>query len=158
MSHFLLSALAELASLWCFRGGCTVPFSAQSTSSIGLAPGSWLFLLYLWVDMGVFDHPGLLQHYELSNRSGCSGYKSGSHTVLCWRCFDVWGKGGGQDGGTDWCMVCTAQTPVRLYLPALAVPEIQLQGVFLGALAELHGDKRLSLEMEDCLFPEINGR
>lgn len=55
-------------------------------------------------------------------------------------------------------MVCTAQTLARLYLPALAVPEIQLQGVFLGALAELHRDKRLSLEMEDCLFPEIKGR
>lgn len=44
---------------------------------------SCLYLLHLWVDVGAFDHPGLLQLYELSDSSGCSGYKSGSCTVLC---------------------------------------------------------------------------
>lgn len=95
-----------------------------------LAPGSCLFLLYLWVDVGVFDHPGLLQHYELSNSSGCSGYKSGSCSVLC-LCgsFDARGKGeaGTEDGGMGGGMACVGQ--VRLQVP----------GARLGVLAGLPG-------------------
>ena len=67
-------------------------------------------------------------------------------------------EAGIEDGGTDWCVVCVVQTPASLRLPALAVRYVQLLGVFLGVLAGLHGDKRLSMDMEDCLFPVTRGR
>lgn len=96
-----------------------------------LAPGSCLFLLYLWVDVGAFDHPGLLQHYELPNSSGCSGYKSGSCSVLC-LCgsFDAQGKGeaGTEHGGMGWGMACVGQV------------QLQVPGAWLGVLAGLPGD------------------
>lgn len=62
----------------------------------------------------------------------------------------------GEAGGTDWCVVFTVRTPASLRPPALAVLYIELLGVFLSALAG--DDKKLSMEMEDCLFPEKRGR
>lgn len=89
--------------------------------SLGIAPG-------LRVGAGRSDHPGLRQHQELSDSSGCSGERSGSCAAVCWGCCGAEGKGeAGRAGGSRQCVVCTGQPPASLRPPALY---IQFLGIF----------------------------
>lgn len=118
MSHFLLSALAALAKHPCLGEGRAVPCSAQSCSLRAA-----VCLCSTWGWMWDCTQPGLLQHYELSHTGGCSGYRSGSCTAVCWRCFDAQGEGEARDRIENLAQSC---------LPALALLETELLGVCLA--------------------------
>lgn len=79
--------------------------------------------------------PGLLQHYELLHTGGCSGYRSGSCTVVCWRRFDAQGEGEAGERTENLAVHVSA------CLPALALLETELLGVCLA----LHGLPQLTL-------------
>lgn len=126
MSHFLLSALAALPRHPCLGEGRAVPCSAQSCSlraAVCLCP--------TWGWMWDCTQPGLLQHYELSHTGGCSGYRSGSCTVVRWRCFDAQGEGEARER--------TENLAQPVCLPWLCWKQL------LGACLTLHGLSQLTL-------------